>query len=343
MPDEILIADDPWSREYWQHRRIAPLVDSVRELMRGNFKVYMLYWMERCAGAPWCSLGKAKTHAKCVQRLAQDIAENGYNPHAWREDPRHEKWEADRPGAYGPLSVTIGPDGRINPWDGAHRSAILRVLGKECRARVYQRSEEWRALLDFNDKPYTPYPHPDMNGRQAYRPGTERFSAIADFLAQRKAKRCLFVGACTGFGMAHLAARGFAVDGIEPHPERFKLAEAYLQRVSPESTLYPLPAFEFARYGDYDAVIGLAVWHHVATSLKRWVKVLGNLATCPIQIVELAGNEEGQWHDDFREYAHGMPGHVVFESLIASGQYTDEQTIFTDTHYANRPTVALWR
>ena len=93
-------------------------------------------------------------------------------------------------------------------------------------------------------------------------------------------------------------------------------------------------------------MVGLSVYHHVATCRERWREVCEKLAACPVHILELPHNHEKQWHDKFREERDSwLDG--PWEQLLADLQNISDsrplKTVYTDQTYAKRDTVMLCR
>lgn len=340
----ILIGGDVFSRTYWSHGQLSPLVEGMKGLLASppNIAPYQDFWVKRYGGTQ----DQAANMAKLWHERAIDIRDNGYKADAWREDKRQENWDDDK--GFGPISVSIGPNGNLIPWDGAHRAAILRVLERPVEAVVHERSKRWAELKEFHKTLYTPVDHPDFADHPVLRKDTARFEAIVAHL-QSDIRDVLIVGACTGFCARFIDEyeqfdevevehrQPFDVLALEPKEERFALLRTtgvLCQKVA---------AADFTRYGEFDAVIGLSVYQHAATSLDKWRQIVYLLSKCSIQVLELPGNDEKQWHEEFRKDTGGKPHEAILEYLCVPGGYRNAKTIYTDPTYANRNTYLLTR
>ncbi len=347
----ITLGDDPFSAEYFE--RFAALTESIGPLLDGDAGPYCLYWLyqrKKLAKADVTSkhLADAANMAECHRKLAISIRDEGYDKDRWKTCGR----QLDPDKGQGPITVNIGADGTIYSWDGLHRSAILKHLGLPVEAEVYKRDPRWVELSEFHKTLYQPYPHPDFAGRKITRPGTERYEPIATWLKAHDIIDPLFVGACTGAAVVKFRDWGFQAFGIEPHKDRFPLAESWTRRVCPAS-IVQVAAHDFL-YGNYGAVIGLSVYHHVATSLEKWREVCKLLVACPVHIFELAGKSEKQWHDKFKSETDEWPGgaplcaesEMLYATCDENGGTSDgvvRERIYTDHTYASRQTIVLSR
>ena len=343
MRDKIILSDDPFSIEYFA--RFTDLTESIGPLLGGDNGPYIAYLKERRRRAsrtlePDAEQAYCENLAGCKKALAESIRDDGYDPNAWRHCGR----DFDYNKGEGPITVTIGPDGTINSYDGLHRSAILRHLGQPVIAEVYQRNKRWVELREFHKTLYTPYPHPDFAGRKVLRKGVERFDAIGKWMKEHDAYCPLVVGACIGWGMFRLldVPWNSQVYGIEPQKERRDLAGAFISRLG-RGMVQGKSAIEWDEYDKVGAVIGLSVYHHVATSLDQWQKVADKLAACPVQILELPEDSAKQWHNTFRAECGGRCKETILSVLAGAGDYMHREVIYTDRTYANRETIAMWR
>ena len=345
MRDKITLGDDVFSAEYWQHDRVRSLVEAFGDMLDDSTSTgtgaYVEWWLKQTGGTYTSAMVAAASYCK----LLSDIRHDGYDAKRWKTSDRN----FDPAKGQGPITVKIGPDGKITPWDGAHRSAILRCLGRPVEAEVFERAPEWQHLKEYHATLYTPYPHPDFASHPVTRRGTERFQPISGVIkadSNRIGARIAVVGACTGFGAIELAKAGFIVTAIEPNDKRCSLIRYLAARDREIPTLNLSVSESLAHEHDYfryDSVLGYSVYQHVATSVDRWNAVCNLLAKCPQHIIELPGNHEHQWHDKFREETGGKPQEAIISMLIQAGGYDPPKVIYTDHTYANRQTILLER
>ncbi len=342
MRDTITLGFDPFSAEYFG--RFTALTESIGPLLGGGTRPYVAYLMERRAkkrvepDREYC-----EQRALTVRAMTESIRDDGYDPEAWKTCGRNLDYSRGQ----GPITINIGADGTIYSWDGLHRSAILRHLGRPVVAEVYRRDKRWEELRAFHKTLYQPYPHPDLADRKVIRPGGERYQAIAAWIdshcLDEMTLNALMVGACTGFGLLALS-QSMNACGIEPSAERFELLRSLAAKTNGViSEARMVSAADYESYNRHAHAIGLSVYHHVASSIEQWAKVCEKLAACPVQILELPGDHEKQWHDKFREETHGQPKEALIGMLTSAGEYTERETIYVDGSYASRQTIALWR
>ena len=339
----ITLGDDPYSAEYFA--RFADLTDSIGPLLADDPEPYVRYWLHKRRKVTEAEvtplLGtEALGMATSRKVLAESIRDGGYKIDGWKDSGRN----LDPAKGQGRITVNIGADGTIYSWDGLHRSAILKHLGRPVEVEVFKRDARWLELSEFHKTLYQPFPHPDFAGRKVTRPGHVRYAAISNAISACGAKSVIIVGACTGWGVERLTYDEVfgQVHGIEPHKDRFPLAKSFLEK-SGRGTVEQIAAHEFTRYGDFGATVGLSVYHHVATSVERWREVCKLLAACPVHILELAADDAPQWHDKFREESNGLPRSVIFDELCKAGNYGLGGCVFNDPAYANRQTISLVR
>jgi hypothetical protein len=276
------------------------------------------------------------------RQLALAIRGDGYNPDLWRLDPR--KFNPDDSG-FGPIACTIGDFGQIMPWDGSHRAAILKALDEDVRARVWTRSARWQELRNFQIKDhYQPYPHPDLSHVKPTRRGVERYIEINKQIGEGPKTICV-VGACTGMGARCLNSLGRVVGAIESHRERFLLLEAW-NRFDPFCQAINKRVQEVENFRGVHVVVGLSVYHHVATNASTWGEVCKKLADCPVHFMEVAKSSDPQWHSQFRTEAKMLgksPDELIVHTLQRAGGYTNREVVFRDDRYSGRETIKLSR
>lgn len=338
--DTITLGDDPFSGEYWDNHRVAPLLEAMRGVLAGDpdYTKYIAYWHTRCQGDD----AEARRIGECYRMLAANIKANGYISNAWQHDGR----DFDVTQGHGPMSVDIGNDGKLWPIDGSHRACILRLLGKSVNMWVWRRRPKWEKLKAFHKTLYTPYPHPDFAGHPVNRKGGDRFIAVLRALAGSAVTGAVVVGACTGYGAIGFANAGIRVQAFEPCNERRALMEMLASRSSGYERfgVRPTAAHEITTaYGWADVVVGMSVYQHVATTAERWALVCNHLAACRRHVIELPGNHEKQWHKQFREQSDGKPQEAIIKRLRWAGSYGPPEVIYTDYTYANRQTILLQR
>ncbi len=335
--DTITLGDDVFSDEYWANHRVAPLLDAMRGVMADppDYGKYIAYWHTRCKGDD----AEAKRIGECYRALAAKIKTDGYTSNAWQHDGR----DFDVTQGHGPMSVDIGNDGKLWPIDGSHRACILWLLGEPVTMWVWRRRPKWEKLKAFHKTLYTPYPHPDFAGHPVTRPGVDRFHAI-----QRKMfvpGDVIVLGACTGFGAAYFQQR-HPVLAVEPTEERRILLTHWFHRLGSTDSPYLNISSAYAHqldYGGVVATIALSVLQHAATSMNRLREIVAKMTDSPRLFVELPGDDEKQWHCQFRDETHGCPKSAVIDELIWVGNYAAPKVIYTDTTYANRQTILLQR
>ncbi len=331
--DRIELGRDPWSQEYWS--KLQPLVDAMYALRDGNLLPYAEYWLRR---ADSIDTTKAMQMAKAYQAVLQGIENQGYLPDAWQA-----RSDSNLDLGFGPISVAIGADGTIWLRDGSHRASILRVLGRPVTPWVWKRDPRWLELKDANSKLYSPYPHPDFANHPVQRRNTNRFTAIAEQLADLHCTDVLFVGACTGAGPVALAEVNFTVTAIEPADDRYTLLESWFNRVGLAGRCDKLRLTDYRKYGNHHAIIGMSIYQHAAQSIAKWQQCANLLADCPVHVLELPGNHERQWHQTFRQESDGKPRDMLLRMLSETGAYRYFHSFYQDSTYANRETMVIAR
>ena len=339
MRDKITLGDDVFSAEYWAHDRVRLLVEAFADMMPSepSYANYMAWWLSRCSGDE----SQAFEAAKSYRAIAHDIRDNGYDSERWRSSDRN----FDPVRGQGAITVKIGSDGTISPWDGAHRSAIMRCLGRPVEAEVFERAPDWQHLKEYHKTLYTPYPHPDFASHPVTRRNPQRFETACN-LASIYDSACV-VGACTGLAALVIAGMMRAsgkVIALEPQTERRALLDAVASRH--DTNGHVISSGEYAHehdYSTYEIVLACSIYQHAASSQERWSEICERLAAVPRHIIELPGNHEHQWHDRFREQSDGRPQEAIIRMLIQAGRYDPPKVLYTDHTYANRQTILLER
>jgi hypothetical protein len=103
--------------EYWE--RLSGLSEVIRPLVTLNSSSPYYAWLRAELGQDHAT---AAARVEVVRKMIREIRANGYDAERWRTDPREI-------GSSGPILVVVFSDGRVDPWDGAHRSCILLHLG----------------------------------------------------------------------------------------------------------------------------------------------------------------------------------------------------------------------
>lgn len=337
MRDKIIIGEDVFSVEYWQHDRVRSLVDAFADMLatEPSPDKYITWWLSKCGG----TYSDALAASVIYTTIASDIRDNGYDPTRWESSDRN----FDPAKGQGPITVKIGPDGTISPWDGAHRSAILRVLGRTVEAEVFERADEWQHLKEYHKTLYTPYPHPDFASHPVTRRGTERFEAIERNIGGAPGD-IVVLGACTGFGAAYLQRR-YPVIAVEPTDQRRAMLTHWFHRLGDADSPYLNISAAYAHEVSYGGgtVVALSVLQHAATCMSRMQEIATAMRTSPQLAIELPGDDEKQWHHQFRDETKGCLQSAVIDALIQAGGYDPPKVIYTDHTYANRQTLLLER
>lgn len=112
--------------EYWE--RLGALPEAIRAFVEQQDSEPYVAWL-RFKNPDRRVLGQVRK----IRDIISDIRRNGYDAERWRSDPRQfGGLGADN---FGPIVVTVSGTS-VWPWDGAHRSCILRCLGLPVLAEV---------------------------------------------------------------------------------------------------------------------------------------------------------------------------------------------------------------
>lgn len=318
-----LNSNDPWSNEYWAKHDV--LVSAFRKMAYGSLSSYADWWLRYRSGT---SLKSGLRMASCYYNMMQNIKKDGYQEDKWKEDPR--KFEERQ----GPIAVNILDDGTLSPYDGMHRSCMLKSLDMSVPTVAYS-STIWQEFKDTHQYGYCP--HPDLVDINFTRHNDDRYRAIVKRVSEFSlTPNVLDIGSNVGRMPWFLHQAGFNVVAVESNKIYFRVLRALAGKTGFIAKLNSAEKFE---YSCYNVCIGLSVYHHVATSIEQWAKVCKLLSKSPAHIIELPTDKENRWHDDFKQ----GKSELLLQMLCDEGGYKNREIIYTDPQYANRQTVLYSR
>lgn len=309
-------------------RSLSARVDAARELIETDeVDKYRAWWVEmRRKGGEDPSDEEADRFAKLYQGFTRKVANEGYDP-------------SDK----NPIKVTIQADGRLGCNDGNHRLCALFASGaKSVEVVLGWVSPTWKDLVDsLKGVLHHPHPHPSFYGWKCNRPGSrERYTEVGKRLVEMGCKTAFEIGPCSGTGVQALVDAGLKVSWAEIKLEFARLCKSLssVRKSSKQvSTLSESP--------DVDAVVALAVYHHVATSVEAFEAAAARMGLARVQVVELPTAEAPRWHARFVEEsgqtAEGLPEWTL-NRLQEAGSYTNVE-VLREEPYGNRTTWIMWR
>jgi len=303
-------------------------VDAAKQILTTDkITKYRAWWVKmRKKSGTVPTKEEADKFAKLYQSFTRRVVEEGYRPY---DD--------------NPIKITVQGDGRLGCYDGNHRLCALAAAGvEEIEVVDHWVSETWATLVSkLKGTVYQPHPHPSFNGWTVSRPDTaDRYREIALRLLKMDCKTAFEIGPCAGTGVQAMAAAGLGMSWCESSVAYSTLCRSLSAlQVSTEEvkSILSAPAT--------DAVMGLAVWHHVATSLDALDDAAEHLAGARVHVVELPTPEAPRWHrgyiEDSEQTTEDLPEWTL-NRLQEAGKYTHREILRSEP-YGNRTTWIMWR
>jgi len=347
--DYITFGDDPFSNDIWKDLKIR--LDAAEELISPNCPSNLLNtkyaeWRKQLEviskrpPIPTPELIKGIEHYKA---LSLSVV-NNYQPDLWKEDPRN----FDPKKGHGEITCAIITDGKIVINDGNHRLCALKAANKTIPPiKVYARAEQWKKPIEAQGETlHQRYFHPDCDGMPAIRKNEARFNAVSEELKKVNIQSVVEIGACLGFGSYLMTEQGLNVSAIEADTDKFRLLQCLERRVDNLTCIGGMFDKVKLHPEKNAAVVGMSVWHHLATSKDMLEELITKVSQYDCQVIELPTNKEVRWHDAFISSA-GTTREGAAEYLLAQfaklGGYHNQKIIFTDKQYVNRETWLLTR
>jgi len=311
---------------------LAVRVDAARELLvTEKMDKYRAWWLEmRRKNGEDPSDEEADRFAVQYRDFARRVVKDGYNP----DDEK-------------PIKIIIQADGTLGCSDGNHRLCALAAAGVEfVPVTLGWVSPTWARLLRaLGGRIYQPHPHPSFYGWVCTRPDSAaRYTEIGRRLVEMGCKSVFEIGPAAGVGVQAMSRAGLAVSWIETDPDYARLCRSLSVVGLPSSQVDALE--ECSRV---DAVVGLAVWHHVATSVLALADAADRMGTAKVQVVELPSPDAPRWHKAYEEEV-GTPireltAHTleVIRSPITGAGYYNRCEVLRSESYGGRTTWILWR
>lgn len=318
---------NPWVRDMAER---VPVLEPLRALKGGDPSVYVNYWEGRTKRT------FPEDRLAMLGSLLEDIGSNGYNP----ETARAMCEAAGYP--YGEIRLCCELDGRLGLSDGNHRFSAWYIgdCDQALEAEVVFYHPEWEELL--RGAAYQPYDHPLANSEAYTRQGLERYRAVASHLAGATVNRMMVnleLGSCLGMGM-EILAKGGPVYGCEHNTTFRALAERRFDILGDPNVKGHTKPVPMDRWR---SVVGLSVWHHLATSvvaLNAWAYS----TRADRHYIELPEPGSKTWKEGFlREIGPVDPREVILEVIRGANGYTTTEEIYRDPQYADRVTLLLTR
>ena len=322
----ILKLSQPYERALLDTLRVR--VEAARQLLETNRTTkYRAWWraMKRKEGEN-PTKAEADRFVKFYQGFTRRVVEEGY-----------------RPDDANPIRVTIGDRGQLGCSDGNHRLCALAAAGvEEVEVVVCATNERWSAAVkSLKGTIYQPHPHPLFGGWPVIRPETPvRYRQVAERILDMGCGSVFEIGPCSGAGPQAMAGAGLSVFWTE-RSETYALLCRSLsfvgQRTKEVRSIEQAPKT--------DAVVALAVWHHVATCLDALDGAAKRLSGARVHVVELPTPDAPRWHkqyiEDSGQTVEDLPEWTL-DRLQRQGRYTHREVLREET-YGGRTTWILWR
>lgn len=332
----ILIPESPYLKNMLEriYDRWDTMNKWVQKYKEGLSFEEMLICPEAESYGKWWSNSFEKTvdeiniRKKQIVNMIFDIANNGYDENKYLNS---EGWF--------PIRVSIDGMGTIWSYDGAHRTMILTALNKEIPTKIeYIRNNFLQNILPLSML-YQPSSHPCVQKLKVVRKDLERYKVISKVIKTLNIETACEIGCAEGEGIFVLAESGVKMTGIENENARLTLARALneisTQKVKLKNTIDTT---------NYDAYIGLSVWHHLAENLEKlneWIDLTKHAKFQFIEMPEPGSKTYKQGLIDDTGWDWKNVGEELINYIIANGGYTKSEVLYIDTKYANRKTILL--
>lgn len=220
---------------------------------------------------------------KYLESLYQNIKNEGYKS---RSEMLSEENTSDLLRIEDEITVNVGRNGDLLFGNGAHRLAIVKLLGiQKIPVKITVRHPQWvcfrREILlyakEHRGKTYHPITHPDLQDIPAFH-GQDRFSIIGKNLSVREGW-LLDIGAHWGYFCHKFEEIGFDCYAVESDKVSVHFLKKLKRAENRDFKIIPKSIFEYPDIENvhFDVVLALNIFHHFLKKEDSYFKLINLL------------------------------------------------------------------
>lgn len=236
------------------------------------------------------------------------------------------------------IRLGVARDGKLIFLNGQHRLAMAKLMHAEAiPVQIVMRHQDWHELktdveryaADHGGAVYQQIPHPDLIDLPAFHK-LDRLRAIVEKLHEKlpPGARVLDIGSHWGAAASLAAEAGYAVTAVEFNPEFLPFLRK-LTAADERIEVWEGNIFEFDRFGDYDAVIALNIFHHFLRSEANFESFRALLGRLPKGLLLLQTHNPGTV-DHSQDFHAQMNVQEFLQFIIDHSVYEQSELIFIE-------------